>query len=177
MKKNIFGRQFKRDTNERKALFKNLATSLVLQERIETTEQKAKAMKSHVDRLVTKAKKGGVQAERLLQPYMHSDAVKKMLSDIAPRFQKRPGGYTRILKIGNRFSDNAQVVMMEWVEKKTIVADASVAKKAPRRNAAKVEATAKVETPKKESSPRSRSEAGKQKKEAIKKVATKEKTK
>ncbi len=168
MRKNIFGRQFKRDTNERKALFKNLATSLILHERIETTEQKAKAMKSHVDKLVTKAKKGGAQAERLLQPYMHSDAVKKMLVDIGPRFQKRQGGYTRILRMGKRFSDNAQVVMIEWVEKKTIVADASVAKKAPRRKAAKVEATATTAAQKKESKP---------KKAAVKKAATKEKTK
>lgn len=169
MRKNIFGRQLKRDTNERKALFKNLATSLVLLERIETTEQKAKAMKAHVDKLVTKAKKGGAQAERLLQPYMHSDAVKKMLSDIAPRFQERQGGYTRILKIGNRFSDNAQVVMMEWVVKKAIVADAPAAKKASRRKAAKAEITATTAAPKKESSSRSRSEAGKQKKSATKK--------
>lgn len=117
MKKRVFGRQFKRDTGERIALFKGLVSSLVLKERIKTTEEKAKAIKSHADKLVTKAKKGGLHAMQQLQPYLTSDAVKKMLSDIGPRFAARNGGYTRIIKIGDRVSDNASMVYIEWVER------------------------------------------------------------
>ena len=121
MKKNIFGRQFKRDHNERKALFKGLMTSLVLHERIETTEEKAKAIKGSVEKLVTKAVKQGAAAERLLLPYLHEDAVKKMITDIAPRFTNRPGGYTRIVRLGRRFNDNASVVVIEWVERPALL--------------------------------------------------------
>lgn len=116
MKKNIFGRQLKRDVNERKALFKNLMTSLVLHDRIQTTEAKAKAIKSSVEKLVTKAKKKGVNATSELLPFLYKDAVKKMLNDIAPRFADRAGGYTRIIKLGHRFGDDASTVIMEWVE-------------------------------------------------------------
>jgi len=117
MRKNVFGRQFKRDVNERRALFKGLMSSLVLKERITTTEEKAKSIKSQVEKLVTKAIKGDRHAESLIQPYLNAEAVKKMLTQVAPRFTKRPGGYTRIIKLGSRFSDNASLVMMEWVEK------------------------------------------------------------
>ncbi len=124
MKKNVFGRQFKRDHNERKALFKGLMTQLVLHERIETTEEKAKAIKGSVEKLVTKAVKLGKNSERLLLPYLNEDAVKKMINEIAPRFTTRPGGYTRIVRLGKRFNDNATVVFIEWVEKAQPVAAA-----------------------------------------------------
>jgi len=118
MKKRVFGRQFKRDIHERKALFKGLASSLVMYERIETTEEKAKAIKGHVEKLVTKAlNTEGIHTQGLLQPYLSPDAVKKLVTDVAPRFAKRPGGYTRIIKIGQRFNDNANMVWLEWVEK------------------------------------------------------------
>ncbi|MBI4080943.1 MAG: 50S ribosomal protein L17 [Candidatus Levybacteria bacterium] len=120
MKKNVFGRKLGRDTNERKALFKSLANALVIEERIKTTEGKAKAVRGYVEKLVTKAKKGGVHAHRLLQPHLRPDALKKMLEDVAPRFQNRQGGYTRIVKLGNRFADNAPVVLLEWVELRTM---------------------------------------------------------
>lgn len=117
MHKNIFGRQLKRDVNERKALFKGLMTSLVMHERIVTTEEKAKSIRGSVEKLVTKAKKKGIQARPLLLPYLHEDAVERLITDVAPRFSTRPGGYTRIIKIGRRFGDNASTVVMEWVEK------------------------------------------------------------
>lgn len=115
MKKQVFGRQFKRDANERKALFKNLLTSLVMEERITTTEAKAKAIKAAADKLVTKAKKGGSDAIRSLQPDVRYDAVEKLVNTIAPRFAERNGGYTRIIKVGRRVADNAPKVVMEWV--------------------------------------------------------------
>ncbi len=117
MRKNVFGRKFKRDVNERKALFKGLASSLVLSERITTTEEKAKAVKPYIEKLVTKAKRGGPEAEMLLQPFLTKDAMQKMLIDIAPRFADRPGGYTRIVKVGNRLKDNARMAFIEWVER------------------------------------------------------------
>jgi large subunit ribosomal protein L17 len=121
MRKNVFGRQFKRDANERKALFKNLLTSLVLEERIKTTPAKAKAIRSAADKLVTKAKKGGPDALRTLAPDVNYNAVVKLVNDIAPRFANRQGGYTRILKFANnRVADNAPQVIMEWVERASV---------------------------------------------------------
>jgi large subunit ribosomal protein L17 len=117
MKKHVFGRQLKRDANERKALFKNLLTSLVIEERITTTEAKAKAIKAAADKLVTKAKKGGPDAFRNLAPDVRYDAVVKLIETIAPRFKDRQGGYTRIIKVGHRIADNAPQVVMEWVVK------------------------------------------------------------
>lgn len=115
MKKNVFGRGFKRDRNERKALFKGLISSLILDGRIKTTEEKAKAIRGDVDKIITSAKKGET-ARRLLQASLRIDAVEKVISKVAPRFNKRQGGYTRIIKLGRRFSDNAAMVLMEWVE-------------------------------------------------------------
>lgn len=126
MRKNLYGRQFKRDINERKALFKGLVSALVIHESIKTTEEKAKAIRGLAEKLVTKSRKEKFQANRLLQPYLTDPALKKMLSDIGPRFAKRPGGYTRIIKQQNRFSDNASMATIEWVEMTKTV---SVAKK------------------------------------------------
>ena len=121
MRKNVFGRQFKRDKNERTALFKGLISHLVLNERIKTTEEKAKSIKADVDKIITKAKsdlakakKGEAKARYLLQKQLPKDAIKKVIFEIAPRFAKRQGGYTRIIRIGRRFSDNASMVLMEW---------------------------------------------------------------
>ena len=116
MKKNIFGRRFKRDTKQRKALFKSLISSLVLNERIRTTEAKAKAIKADVDKLITKVKKGEDTARRLLAKSLSPQALEKLISKITPRFQNRQSGYTRIIKLPKRVSDHASVVLMEWVE-------------------------------------------------------------
>lgn len=120
MKKNIFGRKFKRDTNERKALFKNLISSLILDGRIKTTEEKAKAIKGDIDKVITKVKKNGEIARKLVGSYVFPYALDKLINDVAPRFAKRNGGYTRIIRIGKRFGDNATVVLMEWTEEKNI---------------------------------------------------------
>lgn len=146
MRKNVFGRNFKRDTNERKALFKSLMSSLVLEERIKTTEEKAKAIKGQVEKLVTKAKKGGTHVESLLSPHLNAKAIKKMTTEIAPRFSERPGGYTRIIRLDRRFSDNASIVLIEWVERPTVtataIADTKETKKPARARISKKEAVA-----------------------------------
>jgi len=117
MRKKVFGRQFKRDKNERQALFKGLLSSLVLEERIQTTEQKAKAIKGEAEKLVAKAKKEVGLAKKLLGKKLNPKAIEKMISDVAPRFDNRSGGYTRIIRIGRRFGDDANMVILEWVEK------------------------------------------------------------
>jgi large subunit ribosomal protein L17 len=159
MRKNVFGRQFKRDANERKALFKNLLTSLVLEERIQTTPAKAKAIRAAADKLITKAKKGGQDALRTLAPDVNHNAVVKIVNDIAPRFANRQGGYTRIIKLGsNRVADNAPQVLMEWVERPVAVVkgageatDAKAKKeKKSKKETKKAEVKVKVEKVKKE---------------------------
>lgn len=137
MKKNVFGRKFNRDTNERKALFKNLISSLVLDERIKTTEPKAKAIKADVDKVITKVKKNGELARRLLAGILSPQALEKLVNDVAPRFKERNGGYTRIIRVGRRFGDNAMEVVMEFTEKPKAleVADRSPRVSSPAREA------------------------------------------
>jgi len=120
MRKNVFGKQLKRDKNERTALFKGLMSSLVLNESIKTTETKAKAIRGEVEKLVTRAKKETNLAKKLLGKKLTPKAIEKMIREIAPRFKNRPGGYTRMVKLGKRFGDHAQVVIIEWVEKAKI---------------------------------------------------------
>lgn len=121
MKKNVFGRKFKRDIKKRKALFKSLLSALVLNERITTTEAKAKAIKAEADKLISKARKEEKLARKLLSVHLYPEAIEKLISEIALRFKDRNGGYVRIIKMGERLSDNARMAVMEWVEKKEIV--------------------------------------------------------
>lgn len=116
MKKNVFGRKFKRDKNERKALFKSLMSALVMSEKIQISEAKAKAIRPEIERLLTKAKKGGNAAKLVIEKSLTHEAYEKIIKEIAPRFNKRQGGYTRLIKIGERFGDNSPVVVMEWTE-------------------------------------------------------------
>ena len=116
MKKKVFGRKFKKDVNQRRSLFRNLMRSLILNEEIKTTEAKAKAVKGQVEKLVTVAKRGE-SASYHLKKDSSEDAVIKLITEIGPRFLKRPGGYTRIVKLGNRGKDNADMVLLEFVEK------------------------------------------------------------
>lgn len=137
MKKNVFGRKLSRDANERKALFKTLASSLVMHESITTTEAKAKAIKPYVEKLVTKAKKRQGEARQFIEPNLSKEAADKLIMDTSLRFTERNGGYTRIIKLGNRFADNAPVAKIEWVDKKPI----KIAKKETK----KVKSTAKMQ--------------------------------
>jgi large subunit ribosomal protein L17 len=129
MRKNVFGRRLSRDKNERKALFKSLMSALVLKERIQTTEAKAKAIRPEVEKLVTKAKQGGNAAKLVLQQSLSKDAFEKILNDIAPRFSKKQGGYVRLIKIGKRFGDDAPVVVVEWTEVASAIVPVQTAKK------------------------------------------------
>ena len=113
MRKQVFGRRFKRDKNQRKALFSGLISSMIIKGRIETTEEKAKAIKGEIEKIVTKAKKGN---KKLLIKRLNPFEIEKMLNEIAPTFANRPGGYVRIIKTGRRLSDNASMAIVEWTE-------------------------------------------------------------
>ena len=122
MRKQVFGRKFKRDKNERKALFNGLISAMILHGKINTTEEKAKAIKADVEKIVTKAKKDEATARRLLKGIIKDqEMIDKMINEVGPRFKNRAGGYTRIIKTGRRFSDNASMAIMEWVEGEEVV--------------------------------------------------------
>lgn len=116
MKKSVFGRKLKRDKNERTALFKGLMSSLILHERIQTTEEKAKAIKPEIEKLVTKARKATNTSMDAIRASINPIAFDKFIKEIAPRFSTRNGGYTRIVRLDQRLGDQAQMVLLEWVE-------------------------------------------------------------
>jgi len=114
------GRQLGRNTKHRLALFRNLATSLMEHERIETTEAKAKELRGITDRLITLGKEGTLHARRgALRVLRTKQAVSKLFDDIAKRFPDRHGGYTRIIKTRQRPGDGAPLVAIELVETAT----------------------------------------------------------
>jgi large subunit ribosomal protein L17 len=113
------GRKFGRDSAHRKALFSNLAGSLFEHGRIRTTEAKAKELRPIAEKLITLARKdpGDVAAQRQAVAYLRSkDAVHRLFHEVAPRFTERPGGYTRIVKLGPRPGDAAPMAYIELVD-------------------------------------------------------------
>ena len=147
MRKNVFGRKLRRTTNQRKGLFRNLMRSLVLEGRIKTTEAKAKSVKGEIEKLVTKAKNSGEEARRDILKYLpHEDVVSKIISEIAPLYKTRPGGYTRIIRLSSRKKDNAAMVMIEWVESGAVTGESAVSKT--------IKTEKKVKTPKTSKTPK-----------------------
>jgi large subunit ribosomal protein L17 len=106
-----------RDAAHRKALLANLSKELIEHERIETTVSKAKAVKPEVEKLITLARRGDLHARRQALSALNQDkfAVYKLFEEIAPRYMERPGGYTRILKLGPRKSDATEMALLELV--------------------------------------------------------------
>jgi large subunit ribosomal protein L17 len=112
----VFGTKLNRDTDQRLALLKGLVGALVRSEAIETTEAKAKAVKGLVEDIITKARRGNVSDIRKIEEIVSDkDLLHKLVHNIAPRFAGRTGGYTRLIKLGNRMGDNAPMVRMEFV--------------------------------------------------------------
>lgn len=110
------GRQLSRTATHRKATLRNLATALFRHERIETTTAKAKELRPYAERLITLARRGDVHSRRLAgRKIQDRDVLGKLFDDIAPRYAERPGGYTRILKVGNRKGDAAEMSLIELV--------------------------------------------------------------
>ncbi len=111
-----------RNTEHRRALLRNLVTSLIVEERIETTLTKAKAMRSHVEKMITLGKRGDVAARRLAASYLLTrDAVDKLFDTISPRYGDRDGGYVRIVHAGFRKGDGGDIAFVELLgSEKTI---------------------------------------------------------
>ena len=118
MRHNNSGKRLGRNTNQRKALMKNLATALLESERIETTLVKAKELRSFVEPFITLAKSDTVANRRLAMARLgNKDVVQKIFgADFRTRFENRPGGYTRILKTGHRLGDAADMALIELVD-------------------------------------------------------------
>ena len=109
-------RKLGRESAHRKAMLRNLVTDLFRDERISTTDTRAKEAKREAEKLITVAKKGGLHARRQALGYIYDEAVvTKLFDDIAKRYESRQGGYTRILKLGPRRGDDAEVVFLELV--------------------------------------------------------------
>lgn len=110
------GYKLGRNTSYRRALMRNLVTSLVLEERVQTTVPKAKAIRPWAERMVTLGKTGTLHARRQAAAYLQSpEAVAKLFDRLAPRFGDRPGGYTRIIRTGFRAGDNAELAFIEYL--------------------------------------------------------------
>jgi large subunit ribosomal protein L17 len=111
------GKKLGRDSAHRKALYSNLAGALIEHGRIETTEAKAKAVKPFAEKMITLGKRGDLHARRqALAALRSNDVVHRLFADIAPRFEDRAGGYTRIVKLGPRQGDAAEMVYLELVD-------------------------------------------------------------
>jgi large subunit ribosomal protein L17 len=110
-------KKLSRDSAHRKSLLMNLSKELIEHERIKTTEAKAKAVKPEIEKLITLAKKDTLHARRQALSTLSQDkfAVHKLFVEVAPRYAERPGGYTRILKIGQRQGDATEMVFLELV--------------------------------------------------------------
>jgi len=111
--------QLSRSASHRKALLMNLSKEVIEHERIKTTEAKAKAVKPEVEKLITLARRGDLHARRQALSALGQDkfTVYKLFEEIAPRYMERPGGYTRILKMGFRVGDNAPMAFVELVDR------------------------------------------------------------
>ena len=111
------GKKLGRDSSHRKALYANLAGSLIEHGRIKTTEAKAKAVKPFAEQMITLGKRGDLAARRQAIAELRSqDVVHVLFAEVAPRFVDRPGGYTRIVKLGPRQGDAAEMVYLELVD-------------------------------------------------------------
>jgi large subunit ribosomal protein L17 len=111
------GKKLGRDSAHRKALYSNLAGALIEHGRIKTTEAKAKAVKPIAEKMITLGRRGDLAARRQALAYLRSqEVVHQLFAEVAPRFADRPGGYSRIVKIGPRYGDAAEMVYLELVD-------------------------------------------------------------
>ncbi len=143
------GRKLGRNTEHRRALLRNLVTSLILEERIETTAPKAKEARAMVEKMITLGKRGDLHARRLAASYcLSAAAVKKLFDDVAKRFGSRNGGYTRIIRTGWRQGDGADTAVLELIGTEVLQQRAELrAKRAARRKKAAEEAAAQGPAP------------------------------
>lgn len=166
MRHRMSGRKLGRNTSHRKAMMRNMVTSLFDHEKIRTTDARAKELRKIAEKLITLAKRGDLHARRqVMQVVMDKKVAAKLFERIAPRYLERPGGYTRIIKLGHRAGDNAALSLIELVEEEftarpkksrpVVEAPARVAKAAP----APVEEAPAEEVPAEEASGQAAEEA------------------
>ena len=137
------GRKLSRSASHRWALIRNMITSLLRDEKIKTTDAKAKELRRWADRVITLGKQGSLHARRQVLAIVQDKAVvRKLFDTIAPRFKDRPGGYTRIVKIGIRRGDAAPVSIIELVGSEASSGGQKIGRRARRRQAAAQEAAA-----------------------------------
>jgi large subunit ribosomal protein L17 len=138
-----------RTSSHRKAMLSNMATSLILHKRITTTVAKAKALRSYIEPLITRSKDDTTHSRRIAFSYLQSkEAVTELFREVAKKVGDRPGGYTRIIKLGNRVGDNADMAMMELVDfNEILLAEKSASKgKSTRRRRGGKKKTAQTTT-------------------------------
>ena len=167
------GRTFNRDTNARKAMFIGLAKNLIEKEQIKTTLPKAKDLRSVVEKLITRAKVDTVANRRLTASELGNNSdktVKKLFAVLGPRYAKRPGGYTRVLKAGFRYGDAAPMAIIELVDR-----DENAKKVAPKTVATEAKEEVAKEETKKTAAPKT-TKATAEKKVAAPKAAKTQKT-
>jgi large subunit ribosomal protein L17 len=118
MRHRMSGRKLGRTSSHRKAMFANMTVSLLRHEQITTTLPKAKELRRFADRMITLGKRGGLHARRQAASFLRDDIViGKLFGPLADRYKTRPGGYTRVLKLGFRHGDNAPVAVIELVDR------------------------------------------------------------
>ncbi len=133
-----------RKSADRKALMANMASSLILHKRITTTTAKARALRSFVEPIITKSKEDSTHSRRIVFSYLENkEAVSELFREVAPKITSRPGGYTRILKLGNRLGDAAEMCLIELVDfnENMLSGEAAKAKATRRRRSPKKKAT------------------------------------
>jgi large subunit ribosomal protein L17 len=117
MRHRVKGRKLKRTASHRTATLRSLATSVLKHKRIKTTLAKAKEARTFVEKLITKAKRNDLHSKRLIASEIKDkEVIKELFSEIVPKIGERPGGYTRVIKLGNRVGDAAQMAILELVD-------------------------------------------------------------
>lgn len=171
-----------RTKEHRKALLTNMATSLILHKRISTTLAKAKALRTYIEPIITKSKDNTTHSRRIVFSYLQDKhAVKELFGDVAEKVADRPGGYTRILKTGNRLGDNAETAIIELVDYNELMlaakAEKSSGKTKTRRSRRGKATTAKATASTKETAPKAEEKEEEVKAEATTEEAPKAETK
>lgn len=118
MRHEVAGKKLSKNSSQRKALFKSLINSLIIHEAIKTTETKAKVIRILAEKLITQGKTGTLQARRAIEAFLQNKmVVKKIVDELGPLFKGRSGGFTKIVRLGQRAGDGAMIVRLELVEK------------------------------------------------------------
>lgn len=141
MRHRVKGRKLNRTSSHRKALMGALATSVLKHKRIRTTEAKAKEARSFVESIITKARKNDLHSIRQVMKVIHDkEVVKELFSEIVPKIGDRPGGYTRVIKLGNRIGDAASMAILELVDYNDVINKKAEEKKEKREEKRKAKA-------------------------------------